>query len=179
MHLTSHVTAGNDGDARGTAARHRPAVPVPAARPRCQVPRLFGSLPTCRARVPRRARPGGLAGPHKGRAAGGPASPGQRKAPRPCPAPHQPGHRPNNRPPLPPPPNPPAAQMRAGKGMTARAGKEKRPGKTGEGNSPGIMGMFRGLSAIIEMKPKGLAEDESPVQDPAGRDRRQSRREKK
>ena len=88
MHLISQVTAGNHGDDRGTAAQREPAVPASAAKGTVPGSALGGSLPTSRARVPRRASPGGQAGPTRA----GQERPGLRASVRP------PGHaRPHTR----------------------------------------------------------------------------------
>jgi hypothetical protein len=66
MYLVSRVAAGETGHVRETAARHRPAVPGARSKDRVPGAALCGSLPTCQARDPRRARSGGLAGPIRG-----------------------------------------------------------------------------------------------------------------
>ena len=136
MYLAPSVTAGRDGDGRGTGPRRCPPCPVPAARP---VPgaALCGSLPTCRARVPRRARPGGQAGPIRaGHGRPGLAEPAYGPPAMPGPAP---ARTPAKQPPAAPArPYLTAAQMPAGKGKATDAGKRKRPGKTQTVIHPGL-----------------------------------------
>jgi hypothetical protein len=116
----------------GLRATRAPAPCSAGARRRGPAPgaALCDYLPTCQARVPRRARPEGLVGPVRA-PAGQSGLAGKRKAPpRPCPAPHQPGHRPNNRPPLPSRSILTRRANTARKGMAADDGNRERPGKT-------------------------------------------------
>ncbi len=133
----------------------------PGARRKDRVPGAasFGSLPTCRARVPRRARPGGLAGPSRGGPQSGPACPASVRPP---------GHarprtsqdtgqttarRSRRRQPQPP------AQMHAGKGK-GRPPPEKKRQEKHSGNSPGIADREQIISYNLR---EGEGRDKSPA----------------